>query len=125
MNPTEQKRHTTALDDLAAAMEDFAEATEERIVNFEKEIHTEAAADRVRELRHFDEQQKHTAALREAITSEEVMVREQYLDLITRTNELKTVMDEILAISAHLTTDLAAFRNRGWRARLLWLIVGR
>ena len=75
MNPTEQKKHTTALADLAAAMENFAEATEERIVNFKKEIHTEAAADRIRELRHFDEQQKHIAALREAITGADVTMR--------------------------------------------------
>ena len=125
MNPTEQKRHTTALDDLAAAMEDFAEATEERIVNFEKEIHTEAAADRVRELRHFDEQQKHTAALHDLITGSEVTVREQYLDLITRSNELKALMDQILAVSAQLFADLSAFRDRDWRGRWLWLLVGR
>ena len=80
MNPTEQKKHTTALADLAAAMENFAEATEERIVNFKKEIHTEAAADRIRELRHFDEQQKHIAALREAITGAEADEMKRFME---------------------------------------------
>ena len=63
VNPKEQLSRRTALDDLAAAMEEFVEATETRIVNFEKEMHTEAAADRIREVRHFAELRERIDAL--------------------------------------------------------------
>ena len=108
MNPKEQLSRRTALDDLAAAMEEFVEATETRIVNFEKEMHTEAAADRIREVRHF-------AELRERIDA--------------LTNTLRASQDQQYTYLAqgigNLVNTHATFVNRSLWERLRWLVTGQ
>lgn len=107
MNASEQRKHTTALDDLAAAMEDFVTATEERIVNFEKDIRQTVSDERTHRLKLADEQRTYVDA------------RDR--DLRDRADARESTQN---ALREAIWAAIIGLRDRSFMGRLKWVIFG-